>query len=168
MRRRTQGPVDSSDTLPVTDRADVKMDELTVLSDPAHPQLSSNLLQIGQGHPRQSHISGHASGMKTVSRYMAVPPGQLAVVGGRTVPRVQKKRFLSSLQTVAGGIEQEKQTGVDPYLPAGQMASKEMAQFPAGGAIQPALVIAIADVDEIARMGILKRQTPDPQTTNYV
>jgi len=35
--------------------------------------------QIGQGHPGPSHISGHASGLKTVSRWKSAPPGQLAI-----------------------------------------------------------------------------------------
>lgn len=53
-------------------------------------------LQIGQGHPGQSHLSGHASGLKAVSRHMAVPPGQLAITNSNfdsEIPACQATKY---------------------------------------------------------------------------
>jgi len=104
-----------SSRLPVTDRADVKMNEVTIPADAAHPEASCLPFQIGQGYPGQSHISGYAPCLEAVSCHMPVPQGQQAIVSGRTVPRVHKKRLFFGPQTFAGSTEQEKKTGVDPY-----------------------------------------------------
>lgn len=146
----SQGP------LPMADRSDIKVHEFSVPPHAANPQASCQVLQVGQRYSCQRHIGGHSLRVKTVSCHMTVAPGQQTIISRRAVSRVEKKWLLISTQTVAEGIKEYKQPGIDSHFPTGQVAAKEMTEPLAGGSIQLTFFVQISKINGITSVHIVK------------